>query len=49
MMGSLTLLLLGHAEVLPALVASEITAAVGVIVFACNVFRNVNAAARRRG
>jgi hypothetical protein len=49
MMGSLTLLLLGHAEVLPVLVASEITAAVGVIVFACNVFRNVNAAARRRG
>jgi hypothetical protein len=41
MMGSLTLLLLGHADVVPVLAASEFVAAGGVIVFACNVFMNV--------
>jgi hypothetical protein len=44
MMGSLALLLLGHAGapgVLPALVASEIAAAAGVLVFAANVFLNL--------
>jgi hypothetical protein len=41
MMGALTLLLLGHAEVVPVLAGAEIVAAVGVIVFAANVFINV--------
>jgi len=49
MMGSLTLFLLGNPKVVPVLVASEIIAAAGVIVFACNVFLNVNAAGRRQG
>jgi hypothetical protein len=40
-MGSLCMLLLGNAVVVPILVASEIAAAAGVIVFACNVFLNV--------
>ena len=46
MMGSLTLLLLGNPNVVPVLVASEIVAAAGVIVFACNIFQNVKPRAR---
>ncbi len=46
MMGSLTLMLLGHADVVPLLAASEFVAAAGVIVFAVNVLRNVQPAAR---
>ena len=46
MMGSLTLMLLGRADVVPLLAASEFVAAAGVIVFAVNVFRNVQPAAR---
>jgi hypothetical protein len=41
MMGSLCFLLYGHSEVIPVLAGSEFVAAAGVIVFACNVFRNV--------
>jgi len=41
MMGSLTLLLRGNPKVVPVLVASEIVAAAGVIVFAWNIFQNV--------
>jgi hypothetical protein len=41
MMGALTLLLLGHANVVPILAISEFVAAAGVLVFALNVFRNV--------
>jgi len=41
MMGSLSMLMLGHAEVVPLLAASEFVAAAGVILFACNVFLNV--------
>ena len=48
MMGSLTLMLLGHADVVPLLAASEFVAAAGVIVFAVNVFRNVQPAANAR-
>jgi hypothetical protein len=44
MMGSLTALLLGNPEVVPVLAGSEIVAAAGVIVFACNIFINVKAA-----
>jgi hypothetical protein len=43
MMGSLCLLLYGHTEAVPVLAVSEFVAAAGVIVFACNVFRNVTA------
>lgn len=45
MMGSLVLVLLGHMEIVPVLAASEIVAAAGVLVFACNVFMNVRGAA----
>lgn len=51
MMGALTLLLLGHAEVVPVLAGAEIAAAAGVLVFAANVFINVqpqNASAPNR-
>lgn len=41
MIGSLTALLFGHTEVVPAFVMSELAAAGGLIVFACNVFLNV--------
>ena len=41
MMGSLAFFLLGHPEVVPILAASELVAAGGVIVFACNVLVNV--------
>jgi len=41
MMGSLTAVLLGHMEVVPVLAASEIVAAGGVLVFACNIFMNL--------
>ena len=41
MMGALTLLLLGHGEVVPVLAGSEIAAAAGVLAFAANVFVNV--------
>jgi len=44
MMGSLSLLLLGHREVVPILAASEFMAAGGVIAFACNIFLNVRPA-----
>lgn len=47
MMGSLAALLLGHPGAVPVLVASEIAAAAGVIVFACNIFLNVKARAPR--
>jgi hypothetical protein len=43
MMGSLCLLLYGHTEAVPVLAVCEFVAAAGVIVFACNVFRNVTA------
>jgi len=42
MMGSLALFLLGNSRAVPVLVASEFVAAAGVIVFAVNVFMNVN-------
>jgi hypothetical protein len=48
MMGSLAALLLGHTEVVPALVMSEFVAAGGVIVFACNIFLNVTPLAAQR-
>lgn len=41
MMGSLTAVLLGRMEVVPVLAASEIVAAGGVLVFACNIFMNL--------
>ena len=41
MMGSLTLLLLGNPGVVAFLAGSEIVAAAGVLVFACNIFVNV--------
>jgi len=41
MMVSLTLLLLGHPDVVPLLATAEIVAAIGVLVFACNIFLNV--------
>lgn len=41
MIGSLTALLLGNESVVPLLGASEIVAAVGVLLFAANVFINV--------
>src|SRR5215468_6633694 len=41
MMGSLAVLLLGNEAVVPILGVSEILAAVGVLVFAANVFINV--------
>jgi hypothetical protein len=46
MMGSLAAFLLGHPGVVSLLVASEIVAAAGVIVFACNIFLNVKSRAR---
>jgi hypothetical protein len=46
MMGSLAAFLLGHPGAVPVLVASEIVAAAGVVVFACNIFLNVKARAR---
>ena len=46
MMGSLAAFLLGHPGAVPILVASEIAAAAGVIVFACNIFLNVKSRAR---
>jgi len=45
MMVSLTLLLMGHKEVVPVLGASEIVALAGILVFACNIFLNVRAPA----
>jgi len=41
MMASLTVLLLGDARAVPFLIAGEMVAAAGVIVFACNIFFNV--------
>ncbi len=38
--------MLGHPGAVPILVASEFVAAAGVIVFACNIFLNVNMRAR---
>ena len=49
MMGSLAAFLLGHPGAVPVLVASEIVAAAGVIVFACNIFLNVKSRARQLG
>jgi len=46
MMASLAALLLGNESVVPVLGASEFVAAVGLIVFAANVFLNVKPAAR---
>jgi cbb3-type cytochrome oxidase subunit 1 len=46
MMGALSLLLLGHTQVVPVLAASEMVAAAGVLVFACNIFMNVNHASK---
>ena len=48
MMGALAALLLGHPGAVPVLVASEIAAAAGVIVFACNIFLNVKSRAPAR-
>jgi hypothetical protein len=48
MMGSLAAFLLGHPDAVPVLVASEIVAAAGVIVFACNIFLNVKPRASAR-
>lgn len=45
MMGSLALVLLGRTQVVPVLAAAEMVAAVGVLVFACNVFLNVKSPA----
>jgi hypothetical protein len=41
MMASLTFLLLGHTQIIPLLVGAEMTAAGGVLVFACNIFMNL--------
>lgn len=41
MMGSLCFLLFGNTGVIPVLVASEMVAAAGVLVFACNIFLNL--------
>jgi hypothetical protein len=49
MMGSLAVFLSGKPGAVPILVTSEIVAAAGVIVFACNIFLNADAAARPRG
>ena len=47
MMSALALMLLGHMQAVPFLVASEFVAAAGIIVFACNLFRNVKLADSR--
>jgi hypothetical protein len=49
MMGSLTMLLLGHPCIVPLLAASEFVAAAGVVVFAVNVFINVQPMTRAPG
>jgi hypothetical protein len=41
MMSALALVLLGHTAAVPFLVAAELTAAAGILVFAANLFRNV--------
>ena len=46
MMGSLALFLLGNTHVVPIMAASEFVAAAGVIVFACNIFLNVEPSPR---
>jgi hypothetical protein len=48
MMASLAILLSGHREIVPVLVVSEFVAAAGVLVFAVNVFRNVQPVAAAR-
>ena len=47
MMAALTFLLFGYAQVVPILAASEFVAAAGVLVFAFNLYRNVNTSATR--
>ncbi|HZP87315.1 MAG TPA: hypothetical protein VFB54_10880, partial [Burkholderiales bacterium] len=49
MMASLTLVLLGHTEVVPVLAVSEIVAAGGVLVFASNIFMNLKPAPAAAG
>lgn len=41
MLGSLALLMLGHAEVVPVLGVAEIATALGVVAFAANIFLNL--------
>lgn len=43
MMAALALLLLGHREVIPVLVAGELVTALAVMIFAVNVFKNAKA------
>ena len=47
MMGALSVLLFGNTSVIPVLVASEIVAAGGVLVFACNIFLNLKTSPTR--